>query len=57
MNNKVADQRPTSIESLKTAIKIVWTQEITSEYCYNLVNSMPRRIALVVKNRGGHTKY
>lgn len=57
MKNKVADQHPPSIESLKTAIKIVWTQKITSQYCCNLVDSMPRRMATVVKNRGGHTKY
>ena len=27
MKNKVADQHPTSMESLKTAIEIVWTQK------------------------------
>ena len=57
MKNKVADQHPTSIESLTTAIKIVWTQEISPEYCFKLIDSMPRRIAAVIKSRGGPTKY
>ena len=57
MKNEVADQHPTSMESLKTAIKIVWTQKISPEYCSNLIDSKPRRMAAMVKNRGGLTKY
>ena len=57
MKNKVADQHPTNIESLTTAIKIVWTQEISPEYCFKLIDSMPRKIAAVIKSRGGPTKY
>ena len=57
MKNEVADQHPTSMESLKTATKIVWIQKMTSEYCRNLIESMPRRMVAVVKNKGGLTKY
>ena len=57
MKNKVADQHPTSIESLTTTIKIEWTQEISPEYCFKLIDSMPCRIAAVIKSRGGPTKY
>ena len=57
MKNEVADQQPTGMESLKTTIKIVWTQKISPEYCSNLIDSMPRRMTAVVKNRGGLTKY
>ena len=32
MKNKVADQHPTSMESLKTAIKIVQTQKISPQH-------------------------
>ena len=27
------------------------------EVCQNLIESMPRRVAAVVKAKGGHTKY
>jgi transposase len=57
MKNKVADQHPTSLETLKNAIKLVWTREISKEYCSNLVESMPSRLTEVIKNKGGHTKY
>ena len=57
MKNEVADQHSTSMESFKTAIKSVWTQKMTSEYCCNLINSMSRRMAAVVKNGEGHRKY
>ena len=57
MKNEVADQHPASMESLKTAIKIVWTQKMTLEYYYNLIDSMPLKMTAVVKNRGGLTKY
>ena len=57
MKNKVADQHPTCMKSSKRAIKIVWAQKMTLEYCCNLIDSMPRRIAVVVKNRVGFTKY
>ena len=52
MKNEVADQHPTSMESLKATIKIVWTQKISPDYCCNLIDSMPRRMTAVVKNRG-----
>ena len=54
---KVADKQPSSIESLKEAIKEVWIKEISAEYCNHLILSMPRRIQAVIKSKGGHTKY
>src|SRR5690348_5438420 len=30
---------------------------LTSEYCKNLVSSMPRRIQAVIQAKGGYTKY
>ena len=57
IKNKVAVPRPTSMESLKTGIKIVWNQKISPEYCSNLIDNMLRRKAAVVKSRGGLTKY
>ena len=34
---------------LQTAIKIVWTRKMTSEYCCSLIDSMPHKMAAVVK--------
>ena len=30
---------------------------IPAKVCYNLIESMPRRIEAVLKAKGGHTKY
>ena len=56
MKNEVADQHSTNMEE-KTAIKIVRTQKMTSEYCCNLIDGLPRRMAAVVKYREDLTKY
>lgn len=57
MKTKVSEQRPTSEQALIETLKHVWTQEITPEYCRNLVRSMPARIQAVLKNKGNPTKY
>jgi hypothetical protein len=57
MKQKVTEQQPTSAESLINAIKRVWTNEITAEYCATLVSSMPARIKAVLENKGRYTKY
>ena len=46
-----------SLPDLCRAIKEVWVKEISKEYCANLVKSLPRRLAAVIQNNGGHTKY
>ena len=57
LKDKVAEKQPTSLENLKSAIREVWTKEITPEYCQHLVSSMPRRIKAVIAKKGGNTKY
>ena len=57
LKNKVADKQPSSAKHLKDAIKEVWICELSSAYCRTLVESMPRRLEMVIKNNGGHTKY
>ena len=57
MKDKVAEKQPTSAKGLVEAIKRVWVSEITVEYCQNPIDSMPRRLAAVIKSSGGHTKY
>ena len=57
IKDKVAEKQPSSLSDLCRAIKEVWMKKISKEYCANLVNSMPRRLAAVIQNNGGHTKY
>lgn len=57
VKKKVSEMNPTSISSLKEAIKTVWVKEISNEYCEKLIYSMPDRIQSVLKNKGKHTKY
>ena len=57
VKKRVAEMKPTSLLDLKSKIKLVWCTEITSEYCKNLIDSMPRRLAAVLAARGGPTKY
>ena len=57
MKRQVALQNPTSLDDLVAKIKQVWVSAITAEYCRKLAHSMPNRIAAVLANKGGHTKY
>ena len=57
MKNKVSEKQPTSGAELVKVIKEVWVKEISKEYCQSLIDSMPRRIEAVIKNKGGHTEY
>ena len=57
MKNEVSEKQPLIGAELVKAIKEVWVKEISKEYCQSLIESMPRRIKAVIKNREGHTKY
>ena len=57
MKNEVSEKQPLSGAELVKSIKEVWVKEISKAYCQSLIESMPRRIKAVIKNRGGHTKY
>ena len=49
-------QWPDSIQELWERIEIEW-ERIPAEKCAQLIDSMPARIAAVLKAKGGHTKY
>lgn len=57
LKKKIALLKPTSAADLQMKIKLAWCQHITHDYCRNLIDSMPDRIAAVVAAKGGATKY
>ena len=57
LKNKVALKNPKTVNELKKAIDLVWRKEISKDLCKRLVYSIKRRISMVLKNNGGHTKY
>ncbi len=52
----IMDVQPTNLQQLCDAIMSIWTK--ISEECFqHLVESMPRRIKAVLKEKGGSTRY
>ena len=47
---------PTSIYQLWERVEHEWNQ-IEKDECVKLIESMPRRVAAVLKAKGGYTKY
>jgi hypothetical protein len=47
---------PPSIEELWRRVEVEW-EKIPKEECLNLINSMPRKVAALLKAKGGYTKY
>jgi hypothetical protein len=47
---------PAGVHELWERIQKEW-EAIPKEVCQNLISSMPRRVAAVIKAHGGHTKY
>ena len=47
---------PKGILELWERIEVEWNK-IPKEECQKLIESMPRRVAAVLKAKGGHTKY
>ena len=50
------EKAPTSIHELWDWVEVEWGK-ITQEDCAKLIESMPRRVAAVLKAKGGYTKY
>lgn len=57
MKNKVKNGAVTSIPTLIEKIKDVWLHDISHEYLRTLAESMPRRLAAVIKAKGDMSKY
>jgi len=50
------ERAPVGILELWERVQVEW-DKIEPEVCQKLIESMPRRVAAVVKTKGGHTKY
>ena len=57
LKDKVTDTHPITAKYLKMAIKHMWTQKFTAEYCKHLVHGMPCCLQAVIKNKSEHIKY
>ncbi len=52
----IMDVQPTNLQQLRDAIMLIWTK--ISEECFqHIVESMPRLINVVLKAKGGPTRY
>ena len=51
MKSRVSAYQPKSMEQLKEIVKKVWIEDVTQDYCSALIDSMPERIKLVIKNK------
>ena len=50
------DTPPNGVLELWERVQVVW-EGIGPKVCQDLIDSMPKRVAAVLKARGGHTKY
>ena len=57
VGTKVNQMLPTSELELKQAVIRCWNHDITQEVIHALIDSMPKRIAAVIKAKGDSTKY
>jgi len=57
VKREVAKLKPTSRNDLELKVKAVWQQHITVDFCKKLIDSMPDRIAAVLRANGGHSRY
>ena len=50
-------RQPKTLEGLKHAVRVGWTEVMTEEYCTTLADSMDARLRKLRKLRGAHTGY
>jgi hypothetical protein len=50
------ETEPPSIDELWERVEVEW-DKIPAQVCIDLIESMPRRVAAVLKAKGGHTTY
>ena len=50
-------RQPKTLEELRHAVGVAWTEVMTEEYCTTLADSMDARLRKLRKLRGAHTGY
>ena len=50
-------RQPKTLEGLRHAVRVAWTEVMTEEYCTTLADSMDARLRKLRKLRGAHTGY
>ena len=56
MKKKMSEKKTPNLEILQEELKKVWCQ-MSTEYIKNLSDSMPKRLQMVIKNKGNMTKH
>ena len=56
MKNEVSKIRPKTIEELKDAIRMTWNR-IPHQFIVNCIESMPRRLKLIISSKGCKIPY
>lgn len=57
IKGRVREQGVVSIEELVQQVFSIWTSPYIRMLCLSLANSMPRRIDMSIRNKGGYIKY
>jgi len=52
---KLSEKNSSNLDALQTATKDVWVRNVSPNYCCKLINSIPRRLQEIIKNKSGHT--
>ena len=47
----------TKISLIEAIIRIWYNKEEQKKMCCNLVQSLPKRVSMIIKSKGGHIKY
>ena len=50
------ENAPGGMQELWKRVKVEW-DKIEADTCQKLIESMPRRVDTVIREKGGHTKY
>ena len=54
---KLQKKDTASLPKLMNAIRHMWVQDLTPDYCRKLAEFMPRRLKKVIEAKGNMTKY
>ena len=57
MNHLMSERKTTNLDVLKQVITKLWCQEMNLEYFGKLSDSMPKRLQMVIKNKGCMPSY